>query len=97
MTIKSATPSGSQRSHACAEHDGRTVAAFPVPFRVWRDAREAQRAPWPLTLVAVDVLWLAERQRLYGVPVPVPRALALLWGISPAEAYRLTAPLRGPA
>jgi hypothetical protein len=83
MSMKSATPSGSQRS--------RTPDAalwMKMPLTRWGAIREHLPAPWTADMVEQDLEWMEARLRFNGTPPDGAPVAASRWGVSRVTAWR---------
>jgi hypothetical protein len=94
MSMKNATPSGSQRSRICApDLSGRFTR---VPHDTWERAVAALPKPLTPEDAAVDFGYLAECATHLGHEMPSAAALGRRWGWSQMQAKRAAAALRSP-
>lgn len=93
MTIKSATPSGSQRSRA----PGDERPWFKADIDAWALVRDRLPRPWPAALCMEDLKHLAARERFCRVAWDGQTALQERWGVSASTVKRYLAAARSKA
>jgi len=80
MTIKSATPSGSQRARAPASGDERPW--FKADIDAWAIVRDLLPRPWPARLCAMDLRYMEARERFCRTSRDGQTVLQARWGLS---------------